>query len=119
MAPKYLELSVHLLGDSNAEYVESIESNFRKNVDKTTEIVKEWIHGRSNAKPCTWWSLIETLKDMQLSTIAEEIQETLLGRNYPMQLQARGVPPGQHRPILKPSIYIGQIRFTPHPTPLL
>ena len=76
---RYKIFGVELLNDGSGNYVEGIIDELHGSfVDINTRIIIEWINGRQNAKSYTWLSLIETLKDIGLTTIAIEVEETLL-----------------------------------------
>ena len=57
--------------------MDGIAQEHRGNVDTINkEILKKWLQGRGK-KPVTWRTLIEVLRDSQLSELADEIQTNL------------------------------------------
>ena len=76
---KYFVFGVQLLNDEDGSYVRSVENELQR--DSTAIICKiltEWSNGRRNAKSFEWCSLIETLKDIGLKSLASEIESTLI-----------------------------------------
>ena len=73
----YYEFGVLLLNDSG-NYIRALERQYNSNcTDIVSEVVRVWNNGRRNAKPCEWRYLIETLQDIQLSRLADEIQSSV------------------------------------------
>ena len=75
---KYFVFGVQLLNDEDGSYVRSVENELQR--DSTAIICKiltEWSNGRRKAKSFEWCSLIETLKDIELNSLASEIESTL------------------------------------------
>ena len=70
----YSEFGVLLLND-NGNYIRALERQYNNNCTAiVSEIVRVWNEGRRNAKPCEWRYLIETLREIQLTNLADEIQ---------------------------------------------
>ena len=81
ISSKYWEFGVQLLNDEDGNYTSGIVDQFRGDFKSINlRILTEWINGRKNAKPCTWWSLVETLSDIGLKKIGREIEEYLLSK---------------------------------------
>ena len=73
----YFAFGVQLLND-DGNYVRSVENELQR--DSTAincKILTEWSNGRRNAKSFEWSSLIETLKDIGLNTLADKIERNL------------------------------------------
>ena len=64
-----------LLKDDNGVRVNSIENEFRGNAERiSTKILEEWLAG--GGEPCTWQTLINTLRDCELNVLADQILKT-------------------------------------------
>ena len=69
----YSTFGIILLNDRTGSQVESIEEYCLRNPEKITrKILQEWLEGKG--VPVTWESLVQTLRDTNLSTLADEIQ---------------------------------------------
>lgn len=70
---KYFEFGIFLLDDRSGSRVKSMASK-HQNVAKqiNIEILQEWLEG-SGKKPVSWATLVEVLRDIGLSTLADEI----------------------------------------------
>ena len=67
-----------LLNDVNRIRVCNIECKHREDVEKiNTEILQEWATGRGK-KPVSWKTLTVVLHDIELCTLATEIEEVKL-----------------------------------------
>lgn len=76
---KSWDFGIQLLNDEDGNYMNSLVKQFRSDFKLiSSTVLTEWINGRKNAKPHTWWSLTETLRDIGLQKMAREIEETLL-----------------------------------------
>jgi ankyrin repeat protein/GTPase SAR1 family protein len=54
--------------------IENIDANFQSDVSRRLmEVLKMWMTSSSLGFPC-WWHLVEALKDVEKSTLAEEIR---------------------------------------------
>ena len=70
---KYYYFGLLLLEDATGGRIRSIAYKTREDVEHINiEILKEWISG--NGRPVTWRTLIEVLYDIELSTLAGEIE---------------------------------------------
>ena len=70
---KYLQFGIFLLDDSTGSRVMSMASRHHHNAEQiNTEILHEWLIG-SGKKPVTWETLVKVLRDIELSTLADEI----------------------------------------------
>jgi len=70
---KYFEFGIFLLDDKNGARVSSMacrHQNIAKQIN--IQILQEWLTG-SGKKPVTWTTLVEVLRDIELSTLADEI----------------------------------------------
>ena len=75
---KYFVFGVQLLNDEHGSFIEAIENELHHDSTRIiSRILREWSNGRENAKPFEWYALIDTLKDIGLNTLAEEIKNTL------------------------------------------
>ena len=69
----YSTFGIILLNDQTGSRVDSIEEYCLRNPEKITrKILQEWLEGKG--LPVTWESLVQTLRDTNLSTLADEIQ---------------------------------------------
>jgi hypothetical protein len=74
-ANKYFMLGTILLNDTVGEKMDTIRGNRRGDNDRIVRmILQEWIQG--NGKPVTWKTLIRTLRDCELFSLAAEIETT-------------------------------------------
>ena len=75
---KYTRFGCLLLEDSTGAKVQNIEHKHGKDAERiNTEILQEWIKGRGK-EPVSWRTLIEVLRDVELSTLASEIEAVKL-----------------------------------------
>ena len=73
----YFTFGVLLLSDKTGCRMKIIEFQCRGRIDRIVqEILQEWLEGKG--LPVTWESLIQTLRDTDLSVVAEQIQATKL-----------------------------------------
>ena len=69
----YSTFGIYLLNDETGSRVDSIEEYCRGNPEKITrKILQEWLEGKG--LPVTWQSLIQTLRDVELTVFADHIQ---------------------------------------------
>ena len=72
---KYKGFGTLLLNDGTGNVVNNISAECQQKPDEiNTKILEEWIAGRG--RPCTWDTLIKVLKDCELNTLADQIQDT-------------------------------------------
>jgi len=71
----YEIFGILLLNDEHGERVEAIiEEKARANCKEINlAILKKWLHGEGE-QPATWRTLVQVLKDSDLSVLAEEIE---------------------------------------------
>ena len=75
---RYWDFGVQLLNDTDGNYMSGIVDQLRGDFKAVnSKVATEWVNGRPNAKPCTWRSLIETLRDIGMTRTAREIEDTL------------------------------------------
>ena len=68
----YSTFGIFLLDDETGSRVDAIEETYSGKPERITrKILQEWIEGKG--LPLTWESLIKTLRDTGLSTLADEI----------------------------------------------
>ena len=68
----YSTFGIFLLNDETGSRVNSIEEECRPNTERIVrKILQEWLEGKGSS--VTWKSLIQTLTDMELSTLADQI----------------------------------------------
>lgn len=73
----YEKLAMHLLDDDNLEIVDVLEEKYHHDPDKIiTAVYKKWISG-AGKKPVTWHTLVGVLKDIELNSLAKEIETVL------------------------------------------
>ena len=71
---KYYQFGLLLLEDHNGAKIDSIAHKHRDVPEQVNmEVLKEWITGRGK-HPVTWKTLVEVLHDIELSTLAGEIE---------------------------------------------
>ena len=71
---KYHDFGLDLLDDCNGVRIRSIAHEHRDNAEEiNTEVLQQWITGRGK-QPITWKTLTEVLHDIELSTLAREIE---------------------------------------------
>ena len=64
-----------LLNDVTGSRVDSIEVECLGKPEKiNTGILQEWLTGKG--KPCTWQTLIMTLRDCEFTVLADQIEES-------------------------------------------
>jgi len=72
---KYQDLGSQLLDDPTGVKVDSMEHKHgRDSLRINTAILKEWLRGQGR-RPVSWRTLIEVLRDIELSTLAGVIEE--------------------------------------------
>ena len=73
----YHELAMHLLNDDNCDIVLSLEEKCLHDSEKITRAVyKKWIDGTGKT-PVTWQTLVGVLRDIELNSLADEIETAL------------------------------------------
>ena len=78
---KFSDFGVLLLNDEDGSFVESAANELQR--DSTAincKILTEWSNGRRNAQSFEWRSLVETLKDIGLRSLAYDIIESALNQ---------------------------------------
>ena len=82
IGPNYYYFGIHLLNDPNGTRVLNMECRHREDAERiNTEILREWATGRGK-KPVTLKTLTIVLRDIELSTLASEIEEVKLKQLY-------------------------------------
>ena len=77
VGPKYKIFGIFLLDDTMGDRVDSIElASLGKPEVIVTKILQEWVGGRGAA--LTWDTLVKTLRDCELNTLADHIQASKL-----------------------------------------
>ena len=77
-ANHYAELAMHLLDDRNGDTIASLEEQFQRNPVKiVTAVYMNWISGIGRRKPLSWRTLIDVLRDIELNSLAHEIETAL------------------------------------------
>ena len=72
---KYQTFAAQLLEDPTSAKVNSMEHKHgRDSLRINTEVLQEWLRGQGR-RPASWRTLIEVLRDIELSTLAGEIEE--------------------------------------------
>ena len=70
---EYKCFGILLLQDLNGQKIKSIEFKHQSDPSQiTTEIFEEWLAGKGK-QPVTWGTLVETLRDTELCTLADVI----------------------------------------------
>ena len=74
IATKYVQFGTFLLDDKNGSKAMIIADKNHYDAERiSTEILQEWLTGRGK-KPVTWSTLVEVLRDIELSTLAGDIE---------------------------------------------
>ena len=69
----YSTFGIFLLNDQTGSKVDAIEEYCRGNAGKITrKILQEWLEGKG--LPMTWESLVQTLRNINLSVLADQIE---------------------------------------------
>ena len=75
ISANYHNFGILLLEDETGARVENIEHRCRKDSEQINrEILKQWID-RKGKQPVTWETLVEVLHDVELTTLAQDIEE--------------------------------------------
>ena len=73
----YSTFGIFLLNDMTGSRVDIIDTECRGKPERIVlKILQEWLEGKG--LPVTWESLIQTLRDTDLSVLADQIQATKL-----------------------------------------
>ena len=76
---KYKDFGIQLLEDSTGARVSNIEHELRGNPKSiNTQIFEVWLRNGYGKKPVSWRTLVEVLRDIQLGTLANDIEEACL-----------------------------------------
>ena len=71
---QYVKFGTFLLDDTNGSRVKIMaHEHLNKAEQINTEILQEWLTGRGK-QPVTWGTLVEVLRDIELSTLASDIE---------------------------------------------
>ena len=71
---KYVKFSAFLLDDSTGSRVKIMAHKHHYDAEQiNTEIIQEWLTGRGK-QPVNWQTLVEVLRDIELSALANEIE---------------------------------------------
>ena len=71
---KYVQFGTFLLDDRNGSRVKIMARRNHYDAEQiNTEILQEWLIGRGK-QPVTWATLVEVLRDIELSTLAGDIE---------------------------------------------
>ena len=74
ISTKYSQFGLLLLNDTTRAKVCNIEHKHLRNAEWiNTEILQEWLEGRGK-QPVSWRTLIEVLRDVELSKLAGDIE---------------------------------------------
>ena len=78
ISTKYYDFGLLLLDDPNGTRVRNMELKYREDAERINkEILQEWATGKGK-KPVTWETLTEVLRDIELCTLASEIEAVKL-----------------------------------------
>ena len=68
-----MQFGAVLLDESTGARVRSLEHQHQRNAERINqEILQEWLAG-SGKQPVSWATLVEVLRDIELSTLADDI----------------------------------------------
>ena len=71
---QYIQFGILLLNDPNGARVQIIEHKHSRDAERINmEILQEWTSGKGK-QPVSWATLTEALHDVELSTLASEIE---------------------------------------------
>ena len=71
---KYREFGLLLLEDHNGARIRALAHKHMNDTNEINiEIIEEWVSGKGK-HPVTWKTLTEVLRDIELSTLADEIE---------------------------------------------
>ena len=74
IATKYVQFGTFLLDDRTGSRVKIVAHKHHYDAEQINmEIIQEWLAGRGK-QPVTWATLVEVLHDIELSTLAVEIE---------------------------------------------
>ena len=74
IATKYVQFGTFLLDDRNGSRVKIMARKHHYDAEQINiEILQEWLTGRGK-QPVTWATLVEVLRDIELSTLAGDIR---------------------------------------------
>jgi len=74
IAVKFSQFGTFLLDDRTGSKVKIMECKHHYDAEQINmEILREWLAGRGK-QPVTWTTLVEVLRDIELSTLAGEIE---------------------------------------------
>ena len=74
ISTKYHDFGLLLLDDHNGNRVRNMELKHREDPERINkEILREWVTGRGK-QPVSWKTLIKVLRDIELCTLASEIE---------------------------------------------
>ena len=74
IATKYVQFGTFLLDDRNGSKVKIMARKHLNDAEEiNTEILQEWLTGRGK-QPVTWPTLVKVLDDIELSSLADEIE---------------------------------------------
>ena len=96
---KYRDFGLFLLEDHNGARIRSIAHKHNNDADQiNTEVLEEWVAGKGR-HPITWKTLTQVLRDIELSTLAGEIEAVKChtdipteSSEHPVQKALRGIP---------------------------
>ena len=75
---KYYNFGIFLLEDVTGDKIHNLERRYREDAERiNTEILHEWVAGRGK-QPVTWETLAEVLRDVELRTLASDIEAVKL-----------------------------------------
>ena len=82
VATKYVQFGTFLLDDRNGSRVKIMVHEHLNNAEQVNiAILQEWLIGRGK-KPVSWTTLVKVLRDIELSTLAGDIEAV----KYPARL---------------------------------
>ena len=78
---KYCDFGLFLLDDPNGVRTRALAHKHNNNANEINrEIIEEWVSGKGK-HPVTWKTLTQILRDIELSTLAEEIEAIKILQN--------------------------------------
>ena len=75
---KYTIIGMQLLEDDNCDIVDALKKTYGGDPEEIiTAVYKKWISG-TGRKPVTWLTLVDVLRDVELTSVADIIEPSLL-----------------------------------------
>ena len=78
VSTKYYDFGVLLLKDETGAKMRTVIHKYNHDAEQINqEILEQWIDGKGK-QPVTWGALVKVLRDVELTTLASDIENALL-----------------------------------------